>query len=387
MTFSLSKKWIIVLVLFQISLITAAFTGGILVERFLLFPQAKFSLVNEAHMILKNHSLFELPPSPKLEYGMIRGMIATLNDPNTNFFEPPQHELQSQQLAGQYGGIGVEIRISSDGGFLLYPYPDSPARSAGLMDGDRLISVDGWEVIAGATVDEVEAALRGEQGKRVTVVILREPDHQIRTYEIRRENIPLPSITWNLMHENEEVGIVRVNLIASTTSEEILRAVNDLKNRGASALILDLRNNGGGLVDAGVEIARLFLKSGTILEQQYRNQAVKSFQVEKAGELSDIPMVVLVNENTASAAEIVAGSLQSQNRSLLIGNPTYGKNTIQLVFELRDKSSLHVTSARWWIPNSIHINENGQIEPDIVIPDDDIHSTGIYLEAIKVLER
>jgi carboxyl-terminal processing protease len=383
-TISFEKKWILVLILFQLSVILAAFTGGLLADRWMVSTQEDFPVLREAFEILQNHALFELPPVSKIEYGMIRGMIGTLNDPYTNFIEPPQHELQSQQLAGQYGGIGVQIETSSDGYFLLYPYPDSPAQLAGIIDGDRLVSVDRWEVAPDSTTDEVEAALRGEQGQTVSLVVLRKPRNDLLTFSIRRDRIAIPSVTWYLTDENEQVGLVRVHIIAKTTAGEILEAVQDLQSRGATALILDLRGNSGGLVEAGVDIARLFLRSGTVIEQQYRDQPVKVYQVERAGVLADIPMVMLVNSGTASAAEIVAGSLQAQNRAYLVGSPTFGKDTIQLVFDLKDKSSLHVTSARWWIPGFAELSKR-QIQPDILVPEDELHTSVILHEAVKIL--
>jgi carboxyl-terminal processing protease len=176
-----------------------------------------------------------------------------------------------------------------------------------------------------------------------------------------------------------------VHIIAKPSSDEITSAVQELQSRGASAFILDLRSNSGGLVDAGVDIARLFLKSGTVIEQQYRGQAVTAYQIERIGPLADIPLAVLIDGGTASAAEIVAGALQAQGRAMLIGSPSYGKNTIQLVFDLKDQSSLHVTAARWWVPGHSDQTSGGQITPDIIIPDAETHIQTVLHEAIRQL--
>ena len=144
--------------------------------------------------------------------------------------------------------------------------------------------------------------------------------------------------------------------------------MNDLEQRGATAFVLDLRDNFGGLLDAGVDIARLFLADGIVIEQQYRGEAVQTFKVERKGALANVPLAILVNQHTASAAEIVAGALQQQQRAVLIGSASYGKDSIQLVFNLSDGSSLHVTSAKWWIPGlQPPLGENG-LQPDLVIP-------------------
>lgn len=382
-----NKKLISIFLIFQFSLIVASFTGGMLVQSLWVSSPGEFSLLKEAHQILAEQFLFELPSADKLEYGMIRGMIGALNDPHTNFFEPPQTELQHQQLAGQYGGIGAQIEVSQDGSFLLYPFPNSPARLAGIQDGDRLVSIDGWEIPPEATLDEVEAAIRGEVGQRVSLRILRRDESTLRTFTMRREEIAIPSITWNLTEENETVGIVRIHIITSATADEIQNAFQDLQARGASAFILDLRNNAGGLVTEGVEVARLFLQSGTVIEQQYQGQPVRTYRVERTGALHDVPLIVIVNSKTASAAEIIAGALQAQQRALLLGDATYGKDTIQLVFELKDKSSLHVTAARWWIPGRKEQSGNARLQPDILFPVDERTSSEVNLEAIKILAQ
>jgi carboxyl-terminal processing protease len=184
---------------------------------------------------------------------------------------------------------------------------------------------------------------------------------------IKRAEIPLPSVTWHLDPDAPSVGVIEINVVAASTPEEIEKAVKDLSERGATAYILDLRDNFGGLLDAGVNTARLFLKDGMVIEQQYKGKDVESFEVERPGALADIPLVILVNENTASAAEIIAGALKAQGRAKILGKPTYGKDTIQLVFDLQDGSSLHVTSAHWWVPGLDPMLQGNGVEPDVVV--------------------
>jgi carboxyl-terminal processing protease len=156
-------------------------------------------------------------------------------------------------------------------------------------------------------------------------------------------------------------------VIASSTPQEIQDAVTDLQSRGATHFVLDLRGNGGGLLVEGVDIARLFLNEGIVIQQQYKGEEVQTYEVEKSGPLKDIPLTVLVDGNTASAAEIIAGSLQNHARAPLIGTPTFGKDAVQLVFELQDQSSLHITAAKWWIPGlDLPVGEGG-LQPDIVV--------------------
>jgi carboxyl-terminal processing protease len=342
-------------------------------------------ILDEAKKILLENGLKDPPPAPALEYGMIRGMLQAYDDPFTVFVEPPQNELQGNALAGKYGGIGAQLE-NSGGYWTLYPFPDGPARQAGIQDGDRLLAVDGVDMRPsfqgaqaatpatepGSTIpatavnaDVVQAALRGEVGKAVKLSLGRAPDYTPFEVSVKRAEIALPSVTWRLVSVAEigdlgaqtgisdpgyKLGVIKVNLAAASTSDEIQRAVKDLKGRGAMAYALDLRDNPGGLLNAGIDMARLFLKEGVVMQEQYRGREVKAFEVESPGPLADLPLVVLINGGTASASEITAGALQKNQRALLIGTPSLGKRTIQLMFNLKDGSSLHVTAARWWIP-------------------------------------
>jgi carboxyl-terminal processing protease len=173
------------------------------------------------------------------------------------------------------------------------------------------------------------------------------------------------------------LGIVKINLIASSTPDEVRRGIEDLQTHGASAFLLDLRDNYGGLLTAGVDVARLFLKDGVVMEQQYRGREVERFEVDKPGPFADLPLAILINENTASAAEIIAGALQARGRARLIGTHSFGKDTIQLVFNLQDGSSLHVTSAHWWIPGLVGELAGAGLQPDIPIPPETAGEPGL----------
>ena len=210
-------------------------------------------------------------------------------------------------------------------------------------------------------------AIRGPEGESVKITIYRSETESTLDFNIRREVIHLPSVTWRTAAEFPDIGIIIVHIIAESTADEIKNAVLELEKSGASKFVLDLRDNGGGLLTAGVETARLFLKHGIILQQQYRGQDVETFRIRKPGSLSDLTLVVLINHNTASSAEIIAGSLQSHGRATLIGENSYGKDSIQLVFDLDDGSSIHVTAAKWWIPDLTPPIGEGGLIPDIPV--------------------
>ncbi len=343
----------------------------------------EFSLLHEAYGLLNEHALDPLPAPPGLEYGMIRGMIQSYGDPHTVFLEPVQTELESNSLQGKFGGIGVRLGKDGEGYPVLFPYPDSPAIQAGVKEGDRLLAVDEKKVDAVTSDDTIQAAIRGPVEQTVTLTLARAPDYLPQKITIHRTEITLPSVTWHLEPAEPRLGVIEINVIAASTPDEIQKAVADLQTRGATHFALDLRNNGGGLLDAGIDTARLFLSGGEVIKQQYRGRDEETFRVEHAGALASLPLVILINANTASAAEIIAGALQAHERALLIGATTYGKDTIQLVFNLEDGSSLHITAAHWWIPGLDFPRHGHGLEPDVPIPAENTDPRALIQAAIQ----
>ncbi len=367
------------LVALQLLIICAAFAGGLLYHDWLTvdsvssaFPlfsgksaTPDLQLLHHAQQLLRENAYDPLPADAQMEYGMIRGMLQTVNDPFTSFYEPPQASLQSNQLAGHYGGIGVRLDRDAQGNIYLYPLPDSPALKAGLQEGDRLLQVGEVRVDANTSLDQVEAAIRGKAEEKVTLIVARKSQGDAPlSFTVQRADVATPSVTWNLAPTDATVGVVQVSVMAEPTPREVQNAISDLQKRGAKGIVLDLRNNGGGLVDSGVNTARLFLKGGALIDEQYHNKPVTHYTVNQPGAFTDLPMVVLVNNGTASAAEMLAGALQAQKRAQLVGAHTFGKDSVQLVFNLEDGSSLHVTTARWWVPGLPAIKAAG-LKPDI----------------------
>ncbi len=371
-------------IVFQVSLLLLFFSGGIIFQRWLDNRQP-LAVLREAHQILEDNAILQLPPERQLEYGMIRGMLQAYNEPYTMFIEPPQAELQTNQLAGRFGGIGMRLEQDTDQNWLMYPYPDSPAFEAGVRDGDRLLAVEDLSIDVSTSIEDIQAAIRGPIGRSVSLTIGHPPAFAPVNVTVKRQEIALPSVTSNLLPDHPQVGIVHVNVMAGSTAEEITSSVQELQSQGAASFILDLRNNSGGLVDAGVETAGLFLDGGTVIQQQYKGKPVKSFNLSKRGQFTDLPLVVLVNHGTASAAEIVAGALQARGRAELIGTQTYGKNTIQLVFDLIDHSSLHVTAAHWWVPGLDGFSAGQGLQPDVPLSDEDVQSAAILQTAVENL--
>lgn len=361
------------------------FAAGYVVNSAINDSSSDWQILNSAYRILRDNGWKDLPTDPALEYGMIRGMVQTYDDPYTIFVEPVQHELQSDTLAGSFGGIGVRLGNDSQDRVVLYPIPGGPAENEGILEGDRLVSVDELVITTETAIETIQAALRGPVGEWVEIRIIRAHDSTPLQFRIKRAEIPLPSVTWHIDPDEPRLGVIEVNVVASSTPDEIVNAVGDLSQRGADVFLLDLRDNYGGLLTAGIDTARLFLDQGEIIQQQYRGKDAEVFRVEKPGPLKDIPLTVLVNHNTASASEIIAGALQAHQRAQLIGSSTYGKDTIQLIFDLEDGSSLHVTSAKWWIPNLEPSFGSNGLQPDIVIETDGTDGPDPFIQAATTL--
>ncbi len=363
----------------------SAFLSGYFLRSYFDSGNQVFSVLDQAYGILINHDYLDLPETKILEYGMIRGLLLASGDPYATFHEPVQHELESNNLQGRFGGIGSELIRGQIGVILIYPIVDGPAFRAGIIDSDQLLSVDDLIITPDLSLDHIKAAIRGPVGSSVKIIVAREPTFTQYEFTISREETQLPSVTWRIVPDYPTIGLINVKIIAETTPEEILNAVEQLQMKGAAQFILDLRDNGGGLLTAGVQTAELFLKDGIILQQQYRGEKVETFQANSPGPLLDLPLIVLVNHNTASAAEIIAGALQAHSRTQLVGEPTFGKDTIQLIFDLEDDSSLHVTAAKWWIPGiSPPLGEHG-LQPDINLIQDESDVDLLLDAAIQML--
>jgi carboxyl-terminal processing protease len=386
----MSKNKLFVFLFFslQIFVILGAFgLGFIIAERSSRSPSASFPVLDEAFSLINKYGLREITDDMRIEYGMIRGLVQAYGDPFTSHIEPAQHELQTNQLTGSYGGIGSLIEIREDGHYYLLPYPNSPASNAGLQQHDRLFRVEGKLITDYANLDEIIADIRGEVDTKVSITVLRSPDYQIEeTFSIERAEVPLPSVLAYLDDDYPQVGVININIIADTTSDELSQAIESLQDHGADRILIDLRNNGGGLLDSGISLAKLFLeKDQIIINQQAKGEEIKTIRTNQNGQFRELPLMILVNENTASAAEIFAGALQANQRSLLVGKNTYGKNTIQLVFDLQDQSSMHITNARWWFPDLPDFTEGSGLQPDVSFDEIDGMDPSVYETAVELL--
>jgi len=307
-----------------------------------------------------------LPAPRERTYGAIRAALASLDDPYTVFVEPQPRELERDRMRGAFGGIGVALWRAAAGHVVLSPYSGSPAERAGVREGDALLAVDGHKITDETTVDDVSAWLHGEVGTPVTLTISRSPTPPF-DLTITREEIQVPSVTWRVLERAPDVGYVHVESFTERTGTEIVTALQELQAAQVSGLVLDLRDNSGGLVDPAVTTASQFLRDGIVLIELGRDGQERSVPAQRGGIATDVPLAVLVNGGTASAAEIVAGALQDRGRAPLVGEPTFGKGVVQLIYDLSDGSSLHVTSAVWLTPNRHPLSGHG-LTPDVAVP-------------------
>lgn len=366
-----------VLAVMLILLLTVvSFTAGFFVNEFVDSQIATtvdsagsrdLSLLWEAWSLAEGHFIGELPTDSEFSHGAIKGVFAELDDPYTIFVEPVAREQERQSLQGIFGGIGAYLRRDEEGGpVLLEPIPGNPAEAAGILLNDVLVAVDGVEITPEMTVSQVADLIKGEKGSAVILTVRQEGSETAVDIEIERGDILIPSVTQRMIDGEQGIGYIQLSRFSAESRNEIEESINILLDQGMEMLILDLRHNGGGLLDAAVEISDLFLDDGPILYQQSQAEGERVFEASGRTLLPDAPLVLLIDQGTASASEIVAGALQDRGRATIIGSPSYGKGSVQLVFDLSDGSSVHVTSARWYTPDRQPIDQNGVV-PDIPV--------------------
>jgi len=323
-----------------------------------------FSVFWEAWHIVQDHFYGDASDQQARTYGAIRGSVDALGDPYTVFVEPQQREREQEELRGSFGGIGAWVERSADGRVLLTPMDGRPAAEAGILAGDELVAVDDVPITADMPFDDVLALVRGQAGDIVRLTIRRENAAEPMTFDVRRAEIVTPSVSYELKEPG--IGYVRLSIFNERTGDELQNALKELGDQGARGYIIDLRNNGGGLLPAAIDVASEFLQDGIVMFERRNNAQEKPYPVKAGGVLPDAPVAVLVNSGTASASEIVAGAIQDNERGVLIGTKTFGKASVQLIFDLSDGSSVHVTNAKWLTPERQEIDGVG-LTPDIIV--------------------
>jgi len=302
--------------------------------------------------------------SKELIYSAVDSMVKSLGDPHSQFISQEAYDEMKVFEKGEYGGLGIVIGIRDNRVIVISPIEGTSADKAGIKPGDVVVKIDGISCI-GWSLPEVVKKLRGEKETKVSLHIERGEDQKLLHFEIVRKIIELKSVYYKLINDN--IGYIRIVNFGNGTLKSFKEAINSLDGKETKSLILDLRNNPGGFIDQAVEISDCFLSKGLIVKTKGRSKGqTKTYRATESKEDIRLPLVVLINKGSASAAEIVAGALQCNKRATIIGATSFGKGSVQGIFYLPDKTALSLTIAKYYIPDGSLIDGKG-IQPDIEI--------------------
>lgn len=345
----------------------------------------EFQRLSEVWELLQNEQIDGANLDPQtISDGAIRGMIRALDDPYASFLNQEQYSLEQEDIRGFFGGIGAEVGIREGVMTILSPMPDTPAEAAGVKPGDIILDVDGVSV-QGMSLLEVVRLIRGDKGSKVTLLLRHLNSSEPVSVEIERDIINLESVT--LLMQVGRIGHLRIAGFTGTTADELNEALDRFERSQGVGLVVDLRNNPGGLVSSVVDVASSFIGDGLVLYQVDAQGNRRNWGVKSGGKALDVPMVVLVNEFSASASEVFTGAMVDNQRATVIGATTYGKGSVNSLWPLGDGSGIGFTIARWYTPKGTLIEGEG-ITPDVTLEpveddDDDVHLD----RAIEILKE
>ena len=316
--------------------------------------------------------------------GAIRGMLQSLDDPYASFLNAEQFGVESQDYQGFFEGIGAHVAMRRGQLTIIAPMPDTPAERAGIRPGDIILSIDG-ETTANISLLEAVSKIRGEKGSTVELLVMHLNNGEPVTIVVERGVIPLDSVSFTMLDNG--VGHLRIFNFADNTNDEVAAALNEFKSSEGIGLVVDLRNNPGGLLQSVVDVASQFLDDGLVLYEIDASGQRDNWEVKSGGNGRGFPMVVLINQFSASASEVLSGALVDHERAVLVGTTSFGKGSVNTLRPLSDGSGIYFSIARWYTPNGTMIEGEG-ITPDIVVdlpPDstEDVQLNG----SIEILER
>lgn len=383
----------------RIIILISIFVLVSIIGGFLFYNVGANSKTNEEELYNNLEPFFEALNLVRFEYikkdidldvviqGAIRGMLKTLDDPYTRYMDPQALKREQEDMfLGHFGGLGIIISIKDDQLTIISPIEDTPAYIAGIKAGDKILEIDGKST-EGMGLDEAVNILRGEKGTEIILGIKRENVEEIFKISIIRDIIEVKAVKKEVMGKNNNLAYIRITTFNVNTKPELEEVLNEFKNDSdIHGIILDLRNNPGGLLDSAIEVASKFIKEGPIVHIKDRDGIVATIE-SKGNKYPEWPLFVLVNEGSASASEIVAGAIQDFGRGKLLGEKTFGKGVVQQVFNLYDGSGIAITTSEYFTPNERSINHIG-IEPDILVElvEDSEEDEQLNM-AIKLLEE
>lgn len=315
--------------------------------------------------IRRNYVDAEKTEYKDLMYGALKGMLQSL-DSHSAFLDPDMFKDMKEDTSGHFGGLGIVISMRNNILTIVAPMEDTPGSRAGLLSGDHIVEIN-EESTEGLSLQEAVRKLRGPPDTDVTIKIVRPKTSEIQEHTITRAIIAIESVKDAKILENG-IGYVRITQFTNPTGSDLQAALDSLKEQGLDALVLDLRNNPGGLLNSAIDVAQKFVRRGDLIvyTQGRDGRRGQRYTARERNPGLNFPMVVLINEGSASASEIVAGALQDHRRAILVGEKTFGKGSVQSVLPLDDGSALRITTAKYYTPSERVIDEHG-IEPDIVV--------------------
>ncbi|MEX1112039.1 MAG: S41 family peptidase [Candidatus Andersenbacteria bacterium] len=313
-----------------------------------------------------------------LFYGAVEGLVRATGDPYTVFSTPEDSKQFQETLNGKFSGVGVEIGTEANGLVTVHALLEGqPAQKAGILPNDVIIKVDDLEVNPHTPIDEVVQHIRGERGKGVTLTVVREGEAEPREITVVRDTIEIESVVSRV--EEGNVGYIAIKSFGGETVQQFKQAARSLVSQNVSAIVIDVRNNPGGFLQTAVDISSTFLSPGTLVVSE-KGRSDTPYRTDDRPILQNLPIVVLINQGSASASEILAGALQEQVNATIVGTQSFGKGSVQELIPFKDGSSLRVTIAKWYTPEGRSIADEG-IAPDIEVEDD------LETEEDEVLQR
>jgi carboxyl-terminal processing protease len=329
-------------------------------------PEPDLSILEEAWDIIFQDYVDsnQLDPS-KLTQGAVRGMVEALDDPYTSYLDTSAYELWTRSVEGKFEGIGAYVEVKDEQITITAPIPDSPAEEAGIRTGDVILEIDGKST-EGMSIIEAVINIRGPKGTPVQLLILHQGETEPEVIEIIRAEIELPSVDSEM---KEDIAYIEISYFSDRTAEELAPVLESI-TPGASGIILDLRSNGGGVLDTVIDVTSFFLHEGVVMDMVDNQGHHTIYSVNTSKPTTDLPMVVLVDGYSASGSEVLTGALQDYGRATIAGATTFGKGSVNILHPLKDGSGLYLTTARWFTPNGRLIEGEG-LTPDYELAEDE----------------
>lgn len=331
------------------------------------FTPQQLAIIKQTKMVLETYQVDgdkkDTIDDTKMYYGAMKGLVSSVGDPFTRFVEPKELEEENLEMEGEYGGLGIYITSRDGRTIVIAPIENTPADRVGLKPLDEIVKVDEKNVI-GMTSDEVVKLLRGPAGKPVKIGVRRKNEEKLLEFNLVREIIKIKTVRLEML--GGQIAYIRINQFNLKTDSELEAIIKSAKAKKATGILLDLRNNPGGLLNSCVDVTSQFINGGVVVGMKGRFEKANDTLYAVQGRATKLPVVALVNEGSASAAEILAGALKDHKRGTIVGAKTFGKGSVQSLFNLPDNSGIYITIARYTTPSGFVIDHKG-LEPNVKV--------------------